>query len=348
MTGSRLAADSLVRRYGGREALRGVSVTAEPGELLGLLGPNGAGKTTLLTLLAGLSSPDGGCVRLDGELLTPRAQRLRARVGLATQDLAIYPELSAAENLHFFGRLYGLRGADLNARVDELLAAVELSGRATDRAGEFSGGMKRRLNLAAAIVHRPTILLLDEPTTGVDPQSRNHLFEQVRRLNREGLTVIYTSHYMEEVQALCPRVAILDHGRIIASDRVSALLRRLPTRLELDIGGRDDVGAEVAAVPGVAAAGARPGGVWAEVADPAPVLPVLFQLCAARGVAGDRRARRVAEPGAAVFESDGDGAAGLVGGCSDIPLRSTPARETSPPGPLSEAERGEPRASSLT
>ena len=285
MTGSRLIADSLTRRYGDREALRGVSLVAEPGELLGLLGPNGAGKTTLLTLLAGLSAPDRGSVTLDGEPLGPKTKLLRARIGLATQDLAIYPELTAAENLQFFGRLYGLRGADLKSRVLELLAAVELSDRANDRAGEFSGGMKRRLNLAAAIVHRPTILLLDEPTTGVDPQSRNHLFEQVRRLNRDGLTVIYTSHYMEEVQALCPRVAILDHGHIIASDSVQALLRRLPTRLELDIYSGDDLSQQVAAVPGVTASGERPNGFWAEVADPAPVLPVLFQLCAARGIA---------------------------------------------------------------
>ena len=285
MTGSRLVADALTRRYGRREALRGVSLAAEPGQLLGLLGPNGAGKTTLLTLLAGLGRPDSGGVTLDGEPLTPGARGLRTRVGLATQDLAIYPELTAAENLHFFGRLYGLTGADLRARVAELLAAVELADRARDRAGAFSGGMKRRLNLAVSIVHRPTILLLDEPTTGVDPQSRNHLFDAVRKLNAGGLTVIYTSHYMEEVQALCPRAAILDHGKIIANDSVENLLRRLPTRVELDTNAAPDVVPTIASLAGVRAAGASPRGVWAEADNPAPLLPQLFALCGERGAA---------------------------------------------------------------
>ena len=219
--------------YGRTEALAGVSLAVQPGELFGLLGPNGAGKTTLLAILAGLSGPTTGAVKLFGEAFGPHARTARTLIGLATQDLAIYPELSARENLRFFGELYGLRGAELRSRIDEMLGAVSLKDRADQLAGTFSGGIKRRLNLAVALVHRPKLLLLDEPTTGVDPQSRNHIFERVQALNAEGLTVIYTSHYMEEVQALCPRIGILDHGRVIACDSRESLLNRLDTALTL-------------------------------------------------------------------------------------------------------------------
>src|SRR5579883_1180235 len=186
-----LQVEAVRKSYAGVEALAGVSLEVEPGEVFGLLGPNGAGKTTLLSIAAGLLAPDAGVVRLSGREFRPADRETRRLVGIGTQDLAVYPELTARENLVFFGELYGLRGAGLAARVDELLAAVGLTDRADDRAGTFSGGMKRRLNLAVAVVHRPTLLLLDEPTTGVDPQSRNHIFEMVRGLNRGGMTVIY-------------------------------------------------------------------------------------------------------------------------------------------------------------
>ena len=224
-----LNATAVEKRYAGRPALRGVTLEVAPGELFGLLGPNGAGKTTFLSILAGLLDADAGGVTLFGRPFTSRDAEARRGVGLATQDLAVYPELTTRENLLFFGRLYGLAGTALKQRADEMLALAALTDRANDRVGTFSGGMKRRLNLAVALVHRPRLLILDEPTTGVDPQSRNHIFEQVRRLNAAGLTVIYTSHSMEEVQALCPRLAILDHGRVIACDTVTNLLRRLPT-----------------------------------------------------------------------------------------------------------------------
>ena len=221
------------KRYGRTEALAGVSLTVRAGELFGLLGPNGAGKTTLLAILTGLSGANAGVVKLFGKPFDPTARAARRLVGLATQDLAIYPELTARENLRFFGHLYGLNGTDLTGRIAEMLEAVSLTDRADQRAGTFSGGMKRRLNLAVALVHRPKLLLLDEPTTGVDPQSRNHIFERVQSLNAAGLTVIYTSHYMEEVQALCPRIGILDHGKMIACDTREALLSRLKTVLTL-------------------------------------------------------------------------------------------------------------------
>jgi len=225
------------KSYGRQEALRGVSFTVEAGELFGLLGPNGAGKTTLLSIIACLSDPSAGQVFLDGKPLKRDDLAVRGIIGIGTQDLSVYAELSARENLAFFGKLYGLTGADLAKRIDEVLELIALRDRADDRAGTFSGGMKRRLNLGVAIIHRPRLLLLDEPTTGIDPQSRNHIFERVRDLSAKGVTVIYTSHYMEEVQALCPRIAIIDHGKSIACDAVQHLLRLIKGSVRLKLKG---------------------------------------------------------------------------------------------------------------
>lgn len=215
------------KSYGSHEALSGVSFEIESGEMFGLLGPNGAGKSTLLGILACLHDASSGEVRFNGEVLRRENLAQRQLIGIGTQDLAIYSDLTARENLRFFGKLYGLSGSDLTKRVDEVLDMTALKEKADDRAGTYSGGMKRRLNLGVAVMHRPKILYLDEPTTGVDPQSRNHIFEQVKQLNADGLTVIYTSHYMEEVQALCPRIAIMDHGKLIACDSLKNLLKVL-------------------------------------------------------------------------------------------------------------------------
>jgi ABC-2 type transport system ATP-binding protein len=212
------------KRYGATVALDGVRCQVHDGEMFGLLGPNGAGKTTLLSIISCLTAAGGGEVRLLGQLLTPHNRRVRNLIGVVPQELAIYNDLSARENLLFFGQLYGLGGEFLRRRVADLLRAVGLEDRADQRAGTFSGGMKRRLNLAAGLVHSPRLLLLDEPTTGVDPQSRNLVFEEVRRVNAEGMTVVYTSHYMEEVQSLCPRIGIMDRGRVIACDTLPNLL----------------------------------------------------------------------------------------------------------------------------
>jgi ABC-2 type transport system ATP-binding protein len=222
-----LEISELVKRYGATLALDQVSLQIFEGELFGLLGPNGAGKTTLLSSISSLLEPTAGSVHLLGRPLSRADRDLRRSIGIVPQELAIYGELSAGENLFFFGGLYGLDGADLERRVDEVLLAVGLEDRGRQRAGTFSGGMKRRLNLGAALVHRPRLLLLDEPTTGVDPQSRHHIFEEIRRLHKQGVTIIYTSHYMEEVQALCPRIGIIDHGKIIACDTLENLLRQL-------------------------------------------------------------------------------------------------------------------------
>jgi ABC-2 type transport system ATP-binding protein len=224
MPGPLLQVENVWKMYGETRAVSGLTFVVEANEIFGLLGPNGAGKTTLMSVLSGLIMPDCGRLIWDGREMHPKSAEWKRLVGIGTQDLAIYPELSARENLTFFGKLYGLRGGDLAGRVDEVLKFVALSDRAHQRAGTFSGGMKRRLNLAAAIVHRPRLLLLDEPTTGVDPQSRNHIFDQVRELNKAGLTVIYTSHYMEEVQMLCNRIAIVDHGQMKACSTLQKLL----------------------------------------------------------------------------------------------------------------------------
>jgi ABC-2 type transport system ATP-binding protein len=222
-----LEARELTKRYGATVALDRVSFSVCEGEIFGLLGPNGAGKTTLLSIVAGLLEAGGGEVRIQGRSALPLGKELRKQIGIVPQELALYNDLSAGENLAFFGRLYGIQGPALKQHVEEVLAAVGLTDRADQKVNTFSGGMKRRLNLGAALVHQPRLLFLDEPTTGVDPQSRNHIFEEIRRVNRAGTTVVYTSHYMEEVQILCPRVGILDHGRLIACDQVPVLLRQM-------------------------------------------------------------------------------------------------------------------------
>jgi ABC-2 type transport system ATP-binding protein len=227
------------KRYGRTIALNGVTVQVAAGEMFGLLGPNGAGKTTLLSIVSCLLAPDAGELRILGRKVTRSDRELRHHVGIVPQELAIYGQLTARENLTFFGELYGLSGASLRTRVNEVLDAIGLADRADDPANEFSGGMKRRLNFGAGLVHRPELLLLDEPTVGVDPQSRNHIFEEVRRINAAGVTVIYTSHYMEEVQGLCPRVGIMDQGHLIACDTVPALLQHLGGRIRLRVAERN-------------------------------------------------------------------------------------------------------------
>jgi len=225
----------LSKRFGATVALESVTLDVDEGEMFGLLGPNGAGKTTLLSIVAGLMPPTSGEVRLLGRPLRLDDKEIRRYIGIVPQELALYGELTAVENLEFFGRLYGLSGSSLRRRIQEVLDLIGLADRARDRASTFSGGMQRRLNLGLGLVHEPRLLLLDEPTTGVDPQSRNHIFEGVRRLNAAGLTVIYTSHYMEEVQALCARIGIMDGGRLIACDTRDGLLRQLDSLIRFHV-----------------------------------------------------------------------------------------------------------------
>jgi ABC-2 type transport system ATP-binding protein len=228
MTAAFLEVHEVSKQYGATLALDRVSFEVRDGEIFGLLGPNGAGKTTLLSILSCLLEPTSGEVRLLGRPIGPGDRLARRLIGVVPQELALYGELTARENLLFFGELYGIRGGELRRRVGHILDAVGLGDKADDRVRTFSGGMKRRLNLGAALVHGPSLLLLDEPTVGVDPQSRNHIFEEVRRLNGEGVTLVYTSHYMEEVQALCSRIGIMDRGRLAACDTLPRLLQLLP------------------------------------------------------------------------------------------------------------------------
>jgi ABC-2 type transport system ATP-binding protein len=217
-----IRAEGLVFHFGSRAAVDGVEFTVKKGSCFGLLGPNGAGKTTTIRMLTGTLVPDAGRVLVDG-CLDPQDKETKGLLGFAPQALALYDELSARENLAFLGRFYGLSGAALRSRCDEVLELVGLEDRATDPAGSFSGGMKRRLNLACALVHEPKILFLDEPTVGVDPQSRNRIFDNVEALKAKGLTILYTTHYMEEAERLCDRVAIMDQGRILAEGSVDEL-----------------------------------------------------------------------------------------------------------------------------
>jgi len=223
-----LEVDNLAKKYGDFEAVKGVSFLVEEGEVFGLLGPNGAGKTTVISMLTGVIEPTSGTARIGGYDIRQDLDAVKKINGLVPQDLALYPTLSARANLNFFGRIYGLRGKDLKKRVNDVLRIVALTERADGTVEKFSGGMKRRVNIAAGLVHQPRLLFLDEPTVGVDPQSRNHIFESVLRLNRErGMSIVYTSHYMEEVELLCNRVAIIDEGRIIALDTIKNLIAML-------------------------------------------------------------------------------------------------------------------------
>jgi ABC-2 type transport system ATP-binding protein len=217
-----LTIDDLHKRYGAVVAVDGLSLAVRRGEVFGLLGPNGAGKSTTVNVAVGVVVPDAGRIAIDGA--NPLEPAARRRLGVAPQALALYDLLSGTENLRFFGELYGVTGARLAERVTWSLGFVGLTDRAGDRVAAYSGGMKRRLNLASALVHDPDLILLDEPTVGVDPQSRNQIFENILALKQLGRTVVYTTHYMEEAERLCDRVAIIDHGRLLAMGTVPELL----------------------------------------------------------------------------------------------------------------------------
>jgi ABC-2 type transport system ATP-binding protein len=223
-----LEVDNLVKKFGDYSAVKGVSFEVEEGEVFGLLGPNGAGKTTTISMLTGVLEPTSGTARVGGHDLKTNLKEVKKVNGLVPQDLALYPTLNARANLNFFGRIYGLKGNELKQRVEDVLEIVALKERANEKVDNYSGGMKRRVNIAAGLVHEPRLLFLDEPTVGVDPQSRNQIFESVLQLNRErGMSIIYTSHYMEEVELLCNRVAIIDQGEIIALDTIKNLIAML-------------------------------------------------------------------------------------------------------------------------
>jgi ABC-2 type transport system ATP-binding protein len=223
-----LEVKAVCKSYGSLIAVDGVSLFAGRGETIGLLGPNGAGKTTTVSMIAGLTRPDSGEVLIDGSPLRGDTDPNKRKIGLVPQELALYDELGARENLQFFAALYNLDGPKAARAINDALDLVGLTDRAKDKVGTFSGGMKRRLNLAAALLHDPEILLLDEPTVGVDPQSRNAIFDNLETLKARGKTLVYTTHYMEEAERLCDRLIVIDHGKVVADDTLHGLYALLP------------------------------------------------------------------------------------------------------------------------
>jgi ABC-2 type transport system ATP-binding protein len=217
----------LKKSFGSLVAVNDVSFSLAGGQLIGLLGPNGAGKTTTVSMIAGLLTPDAGEVLVGGQRLSGDTDPAKRRIGLVPQDLALYDELTARDNLRFFGALYNLTGRALDSAIATAMDLVELSDRIKDRVKTFSGGMKRRLNLAAGLLHDPDILLLDEPTVGVDPQSRNAIFDNLETLKRRGKALLYTTHYMEEAERLADRIVVIDHGKVIANDTLRGLQSRV-------------------------------------------------------------------------------------------------------------------------
>jgi ABC-2 type transport system ATP-binding protein len=242
-TGTRLVeASGLHKRFGDIHAVDDVSLYIDPGETYGLLGPNGAGKTTTISILTGLLEPDEGTVTVAGTRIRPRSTAGKETIGLVPQDLAIYPDLTGEENLRFFASLYGLSKQETRSRADEILDVIGLADRRKDRVSKYSGGMKRRLNIGIGLLHRPQLLVLDEPTVGVDPQSRNAILESVEALSREGMAVLYTTHYMEEAERLCDRIGIIDSGRVIAEGTTKQLVAMIgeQERLRIEVSGHLD------------------------------------------------------------------------------------------------------------
>ena len=283
----RLVAEDLAKRYGATEAVAGVSFAVEAGTVTGLLGPNGAGKSTTVGMLAGLLRPDRGSVRIDGVQLGTGADPTKRRLGLVPQELALFEDLPARMNLAVFGALYGLSGSLLARRIAAALDLVSLADRASAPPREYSGGMKRRLNIACALLHEPSILLLDEPTVGVDPQSRTAIFNTIEALAAAGRTVLYTTHYMEEVERLASRVVVIDHGRVLADDTLAALLAAAPTpsllRLEYDRPPDAAALADIAALPGVLKVELNGSEVSVAASELGGAAPRVLERLAARG-----------------------------------------------------------------
>jgi ABC-2 type transport system ATP-binding protein len=292
-----VTATGLRKAFGDLVAVDGVDLHIQPSETYGLLGPNGAGKTTVISMVAGLLKSDAGRVVVDGQPLTTHSVKAKAAIGLVPQQLAVYPDLSGRENLRFFGRLYDMNGSTLAARVDEVLALTGLTERASDLVREYSGGMQRRLNIGIGLLHRPKLLILDEPTVGVDPQSRNAILESVERLAVEGMAVLYTTHYMEEAERLCNRVAIIDGGQIKAEGTRRELVALVGERDSVSLTATGNLEASAAAVRGLAgvdSASATGAGLEVTAPDAGGVLPEL--LATVTGTGTQITAVEVTEP----------------------------------------------------
>ena len=273
----------LQKHFGEVQAVRGVSFEVRSGEIFSLLGPNGAGKSTTISMLSGLLRPTQGDGCVEGHSIRHEPLAVKAALGVVPQEIALYPDLSARENLEFWGKMHGLRGPALRQRVDEVLDIIGLSDRQKGKVGTFSGGMKRRVNIGAALVHKPRVIIMDEPTVGIDPQSRRHILDNVKALNRQGMTVLYTTHYMEEAQELSDHIAIMDQGKLVACGTHDELVRMVGEmdRLELALATEaDGVVAAWRQTPGVHILSAQDGRVTLLVEDSNRVLPRLFEAAA--------------------------------------------------------------------
>ena len=277
----------LHKSFGDLHAVQGVSFQAEKGKVLSLLGPNGAGKSTTISMLSGLLAPGSGDAAIMGFSVSREAEKAKACLGVVPQDIALYPDLSARENLLFWGKMYGLRGNNLKTRVAEVLEIIGLTERQKDAVGKFSGGMKRRVNIGAALLHKPDVIIMDEPTVGIDPQSRRHILDNVKQLNRQGMSVLYTTHYMEEAEELSDDIAIMNKGKIIAQGSHTELIKLVgeQTRVDLTLNNSSSKVKEAwLKVEGVSGIDAQNGTVTALVNDSNLVLPHLFEEASKAGV----------------------------------------------------------------
>lgn len=274
---------NLSKHFGGVKALKNMNLSVQPGEFFGLLGPNGAGKTTTVNILSTLLQPDEGSVTLNGLDLLSDPRGAKRLLGVVPQELALYEELSAADNLHFWGKLYGMHGGSLKARIRQLLEFMGLNDRGNDRLATFSGGMKRRVNLAAALLHDPAILFLDEPTVGIDVQSRHRIYEILGKLHQQGKTIVYTTHYLEEIERLCERVAIIDQGEIKAEGTLESLRQLIQGDSEVLVM-LDDISLKTApADPLPAGVSLTDEGLLGSGDDVNDLVQKLVTICSARG-----------------------------------------------------------------
>ena len=282
-----LQVEDLRKSYGEIHAVKGVNFEIAPGENYGLLGPNGAGKTTTIQMIAGVLAADGGRVTVCGEELTTTTTSVKSHIGWVPQEVALYDRLSARENLAFFGRMQGLSGKELTSRVEEVLKLTDLADRAGDKTIKFSGGMRRRLNIGIGLLHQPDLLILDEPTVGVDVQSRASILDQVAEMTRQGMAVLYTTHYIEEVERLCHRVGIIDHGELIAEGTRTELVRTVGERDRVLITAEGDLtggAGRIEQLEGVHQAGVTNDGLELLVDDATPLLPRIFEALAGYGI----------------------------------------------------------------
>ncbi len=278
---------NLVKRYGELVAVDAVSFEVAKGEIFGLLGPNGAGKTTIISILSCITPPTSGSASVSGIDVVADSLTARSKIGVVPQEIALYATLSARDNLMFWGRMYGLRDRTLARRVDELLDVVQLSGRASSRIDTFSGGMKRRINIAAGLLHRPDVLFLDEPTVGIDPSTRRSILDLVKELNAEGLAVLYTTHYLEEAEFLCDRVGIVDEGKMIAIGTRDELTESIGATgvIEVRADGLDDALVDwLASLPEVSEAARSDDGLTLNVVRGANLLPTVVEKLTGSGV----------------------------------------------------------------